>query len=108
MIHANPKLEFASYPVASKGFHEFLQVLEQEVIRFGKPVLLVHGDSYYFRYDKPLLNRNTQKRIENFIRLEAFGASDIHWTRVTVNTKDPYIFQIRQELIKANFEKHSN
>ena len=108
MIHANPKLELASDPVATKGFHEFLEVLEQEVIRFGKPVLLVHGDSHYFRYDKPLVNRNTQKRIENFTRLEAFGASDIHWTRVTVNAKDPNIFQIRQELIKANFEKHSN
>ena len=32
----------------------FLQALEQEVVRFGRPVALAHGDSHYFRVDKPL------------------------------------------------------
>ena len=106
MVHANPRLENAADPEAGKGFYAFLEILEQEVVHFGKPVLLVHGDSHYFRYDKPLLNRKTQKRLENFTRLEAFGASDVHWVRVLVNVKDPNVFSIRQELVKANFERH--
>src|SRR5262245_36599942 len=36
------------------GFEEFLKVLEEETVRFGKPVVLAHGDSHYFRVDKPL------------------------------------------------------
>lgn len=105
MIHANPKLESAANAAESKGFYDFLAVLEEEVIRFGKPVVLAHGDSHYFRYDKPLVNRKTKKRIENFTRLEAFGASDIHWVRVLVNAKDPNVFNIKQQLVKANFER---
>ncbi len=106
MIHANPHLEQAADPDGSYGIFDFLQTLEQEVIRFGKPVILAHGDSHYFRYDKPLLNRKTGKRLENFTRLEAFGASDIHWVRVKVNGKDPNVFSIRQELVARNFETH--
>lgn len=105
MIHANPKLESAAREDQSKGFYDFLSVLEEEVIRFGKPVVLAHGDSHYFRYDKPLVNRKTKKRIENFTRLEAFGSGDIHWVRVLVNAKDPNVFNIKQQLVKANFER---
>lgn len=106
MIHANPRLEQAYDEEATGGFYPFLKALEEEVIKFGKPVLFAHGDSHYFRYDKPLVNRETRRRLENFTRIENFGASDVHWVRVSVNVKDPNVFQIRQELIPANFEKH--
>lgn len=106
MIHANPKLEKAADPKATPGFYDFLAALEKEVIRFGKPVLLAHGDSHYFRYDKPLVNRKNKRRIENFTRLESFGARDVHWVRVIVNPKDPNIFQIRQEIVDDNLEQH--
>ena len=35
---------------------------------FARPVLLVHGDSHYFRIDKPLLDA-AGNRIESFTRL---------------------------------------
>ncbi len=38
------------------GFHDFLVALRAQVIAFGKPVAYVHGDSHYFRVDKPLLD----------------------------------------------------
>ena len=106
MIHANPKLEKAGDKEATKGFYDFLEALEKAVVNFGKPVVLAHGDSHYFRYDKPLISQKSERRIENFTRLECFGASDIHWVRVVVNPKDPNLFQIRQELVEANFENH--
>ncbi len=106
MIHANPQFNLGLDETKNPGFAQFLDILEQEVIAYGKPVILAHGDSHYFRYDKPLVNRNTGRRIENFTRIEAFGASDIHWVRVEVNPKDPNLFNIRQELVKANFENH--
>ncbi len=38
------------------GFQEFLLALRAEVISFVKPVSYVHGDSHYFRLDKPFLD----------------------------------------------------
>src|SRR5262245_52249609 len=38
------------------GFHDFLAALRDQVIAFEKPVAYVHGDSHYFRIDKPFLN----------------------------------------------------
>ena len=54
------------------GFHDFLAALRAQVIAFGKPVAYVHGDSHYFRVDKPLLD-STGKRVTNFTRVETFG-----------------------------------
>src|SRR5205085_8914849 len=47
------------------GFHDFLVALRAEVISFRKPVAFVHGDSHYFRVDKPFLDA-LGRRLENF------------------------------------------
>ena len=106
MIHANPGFDQRGDSAMQVGFGPFLDALEREVISFQKPVLLAHGDSHYFRYDKPLLNSRTRRRIENFTRIEAFGDRDIHWVLVGVDSEDPNVFTIRQELIPANLESH--
>ncbi len=54
------------------GFQEFLLALRDEVIAFRKPVAYVHGDSHYFRIDKPFQDALGQ-RLENFTRVETFG-----------------------------------
>ena len=38
------------------GYEAFLLALRDEVIAFGSPVAYIHGDSHYFRIDKPLLD----------------------------------------------------
>src|SRR5215470_1954797 len=38
------------------GFQAFLLALRDQVIAFKKPVAYVHGDSHYFRVDKPFLD----------------------------------------------------
>jgi hypothetical protein len=66
------------------GFQSFLVRLRDQVINFRKPVVLVYGDSHYFRIDKPLLDP-VGKRVENFTRLETFGdnaingVNDVQW-----------------------------
>jgi hypothetical protein len=47
------------------GFHDFLIALRDQVVAFSRPVAYVHGDSHYFRVDKPFLNAKGQ-RLENF------------------------------------------
>ncbi len=104
MIHANPGFPD---PAAMQAFLPFLAALEEETIRFGRPVLLAHGDSHYFRIDKPLVGTQSRRRIENFTRVEVFGAGDVHWLRVTVNPQDVNVFTIRQEIVAANLIQHT-
>jgi len=75
------------------GFTDVRTVLEKETIAFGKPVVLVHGDSHFFRTDKPLPARvpgtPILPSIENFSRLETFGSPNHHWVEVSVDPNDP-------------------
>jgi hypothetical protein len=46
------------------GFQAFLVALREEVVTFPRPVAYVHGDSHYFRVDRPLLD-TAGRRLEN-------------------------------------------
>ena len=71
---------------------EFLTALRAEVIAFRKPVAYVHGDSHYFRVDKPFLD-SAGRRLENFTRVETFGNNqangnnDVQWLKVVVDVR---------------------
>lgn len=99
MVHANPGLEFSGAP-SRLGFEKFLSQLEKRVEAFGKPVVLAHGDSHYFRIDKPKLDQVAF--LPNFTRVETFGASRVHWIRVTVNPQTKQVFSFEEEIIAGN------
>jgi hypothetical protein len=88
------------------AFNDVLDVLEEETVAFGKPVVLIHGDTHYFRIDKPLVSRASGRRIENFTRLETFGQPDHHWVQVFIEPNDPNLFAFRQRLVAANLVQH--
>ena len=73
------------------GYVDFLTELRDAVIDFAKPVAYVHGDSHYFRVDKPFLDASG-RRLENFTRVETFGDNqgngnnDVHWLKVLVDS----------------------
>ena len=91
----------------STGFDEFLEVLEEHTLEFGKPVVYVHGDTHTFRIDKPLVRSPDGKRfIENFTRVETFGFPNTHWVRVTIDPSDSNVFRFRQEIVDKNRVKN--
>jgi hypothetical protein len=100
VIQANPGFELA--PSARTGFNDFLTALEAETITFGRPVVLVHGDSHYFRIDKPMIGTRSRRRVENFTRVETFGENDNHWLHVTVEPTSPNVFLFDQRIVAAN------
>ena len=100
VIQANPGFELA--PSARTGFNDFLTALEAETITFGGPVVLVHGDSHYFRIDKPMIGTRSRRRVENFTRVETFGENDNHWLHVTVEPTSPNVFLFDQRIVAAN------
>ena len=86
------------------GFTGFKEALRRETIGFGKPVVLVHGDSHYFRIDKPLLAEEgaEKSRVLNFTRVETFGSPHVHWVEATVDTRDEEVFSFAPKLVEKN------
>lgn len=97
---------------APDGYHDFLVALRDEVIAFRRPVAYVHGDSHYFRVDKPFLDAKG-RRLENFTRVETFGdnvfsadpASDdnnVHWVKVFVDPRSREVFSYQVQIVPGN------
>ena len=99
---ANPG--FDQRPEENARFQPLLDALQEHAIAFEKPVVLVHGDSHYFRIDKPLpVGPDFEcTAIANFTRVETFGQPNHHWLRVTVDSDDPSVFTFRQRIVEAN------
>jgi hypothetical protein len=104
IIQANPNFELAA--AQRTGFNDFLAALEAETLAFGKPVVLVHGDSHYFRIDKPMRAVQSGRRVERFTRVETFGELDNHWLHVTVDPTNPNVFVFDQRIVAANLIQH--
>ena len=89
------------------GFQSFLVALRNDTIAFQKPVVLVYGDSHYFRIDKPLLDAQG-RRLENFTRVETFGdnaangLNDVHWVKVLVDPSSRDVFAFQPQIVPAN------
>jgi hypothetical protein len=47
---------------------------EEEAERFGRPVLIAHGDEHTYRIDHPLWRSATNRPLENVTRLEVPGS----------------------------------
>ena len=97
----------AQSPGLPDGFIDFLTVLREEVTAFRKPVAYVHGDSHYFRVDKPFLDI-LGRRLENFTRVETFGDNqangnnDVQWLKVVVSPRSREVFTYQPQIVPAN------
>jgi hypothetical protein len=89
------------------GFQEFLVALRDEVIAFRRPVAYVHGDSHYFRVDRPFQD-SLGRRLENFTRVETFGdnqangTNDVNWLKVRVDPRSREVFSYQAQIVPAN------
>jgi len=104
-MQANPRFDLPAADPERQGFNKVLDRITQQAIAFGKPVLLAHGDSHYFRVDKPLAGPaqpSGSQMLENVTRVENFGAQNVHWVEVFVNPRDPNVFRVEPRIVKAN------
>jgi hypothetical protein len=106
VIQANPHYDLPRTNQNRLGFNEFLDALEVETVAFGRPVVLVHGDTHYFRIDQPMVSSRSRRRVECFTRVETFGNPDAHWVRATVDPRDPALFRFQPEYVRENFVDH--
>lgn len=89
-IQANPRFEpsFWRPTTAADGYAAFRQDLLAHTQAFGKPVILIHGDTHRYRVDQPLVDPATQNPVARFTRIESFGSPAVDWIRVTVDPAD--------------------
>jgi hypothetical protein len=100
----------SSTPAAQEfdGFKDFLVAMRAQVVAFRRPVTYVHGDSHYFRIDKPLMDPTGNIRLHNFTRLETFGdhaeggSTDVQWVKVLVDPDSREVFTYQPQIIPAN------
>ena len=98
-VHASMGLDRTPKP-DPPYFKVLLDALREETERFGRPVVLAHGDSHYFRIDKPLRRNRDGRRLWNFTRVETFGASDVNWIEVKVDPASANVFSFEQRIVK--------
>lgn len=72
----------------NSAYAEILAALVDEAQRFSGQVLVVHGDTHWFRYDKPLIDPRSGNTVANVRRLEVYGSPFLSWLRVTVRIEN--------------------
>jgi hypothetical protein len=84
---------------AFDGYTSFLDKLVEEARSYAGQVLIVHGDTHYFKVDKPLIDQ--AHPIPNITRLQTFGSPNANWVRVDVDPASRDVFVIRQMIVPA-------
>ena len=80
------------------GYRNFMAQLAKETEQFAGQVLFVHGDTHYFKLDKPLYSPT--KMLPNFTRLQTFGSPSLHWVKVHVDVKSASVFRVEPVIVK--------
>ena len=90
-----------SNPHDGDAFPDYVNALRTETMAFSGQVALVHGDSHYFKIDKPLNGPNGGV-LANFTRVETFGARNTHWVSATIDPNDPNLFVFEPRIVAGN------
>ena len=75
--------------------------------RFPSRSCWSHGDSHYFRVDKPLLDAQG-RRVENFTRVETpgdnpqSGNNDVQWVKALVEPRSREVFSFQPQVVPDN------
>jgi hypothetical protein len=70
------------------GYRAILAALAEEAQRYEGAVLVVHGDTHWYRFDQPLVDERSGKKIGNVTRLEVHGSPFVNWVHVTVSVEN--------------------
>lgn len=87
-----------SLALSVSGYRNFIEKLVAATEQFNGQVLLVHGDTHFFKLDKPLYSPT--RLLPNLTRLQTFGSPSIHWVHVSVDTQRPEVFTVRPVIVK--------
>jgi len=85
------------------GYAAFLDAMIAETSAFAGQVVLAHGDTHFFKIDKPL--PDATHMLTNFTRVQTFGSPNIHWIKVNVDAASRNVFSFHPMIVAANAQK---
>jgi hypothetical protein len=85
------------------AFPDYITALANVSLGFSGQVALVHGDSHYFKIDKPL-NGPQGGVVANFTRIETFGSRNTHWVSATIDASNPNVFVFEPRIVALNVD----
>ena len=80
------------------GYRYFMAQVVKQTEGFKGQVLLVHGDTHFFKMDKPLYSPT--KLLPNLTRVQTFGSPSLHWVKVTVDPTSEQVFTVHPVVVK--------
>jgi len=80
-------------PEERTGFAELEQAIATRAAAFGRPVLLLQGDSHRFKVDRPL------PAAPNVTRVVVEGETVSEWLRVAIAPRTPEVFTLTRETV---------
>lgn len=80
------------------GYRNFMAKVVKETENFKGQVLFVHGDTHFFKVDKPLYSPT--KLLPNLTRLQTFGSPSLHWVKVTVDPANEALFSVQPVIVR--------
>ena len=93
-IQANPDFEARTRRGAGvgDGFEAFREALRAHALRFGKPILFVHGDTHLYQQDRPL--DDPAKPSGNLFRVVVPGSPQVRWLKAGISRDRNEVFAI--------------
>ena len=80
------------------GYRNFMAQLVKQTEKFSGQVMLVHGDTHFFKMDKPLYSPT--KLLPNLTRVQTFGSPILHWVKVTVDPASENLFLVQPVIVR--------
>lgn len=80
------------------GYRNFIAQVVKQAEQYSGQVLLVHGDTHFFKVDKPL--HSPTRLLPNLTRVQTFGSPSLHWVKVGVDPSSPSVFQVEPVIVR--------
>lgn len=101
-FHANPAFADHADGTPRPRYRALLDRLAIGAATYGRPVLLIHGDTHRYRTDQPLHDPRNGAALGNVTRLETHGSPWLGWTLVKVapGATQPFSFETRPQWLE--------
>ena len=118
VAQADPGFDVPETPVDERsepsysGYTRFIETVADETQKYAGQVVYVHGDTHFFKVDKPLaidpavkpgankyVAGDNAKAIANFTRIQTFGSANVQWVKVTVDPTSRNLFVIEPMIV---------
>eukprot|EP01025_Chloroclados_australasicus_P024038 TRINITY_DN24200_c0_g1_i1.p1 TRINITY_DN24200_c0_g1~~TRINITY_DN24200_c0_g1_i1.p1 ORF type:complete len:969 (-),score=98.12 TRINITY_DN24200_c0_g1_i1:553-3459(-) len=97
------------------GFLDAIDIIRNETLDFGNPVVFVHSDDQQFTVDKPFNQAPYVEdtydgflmQVDNLWRLQLPGLGQVWWVEIIIDPKHPDVFLFVPKLVRTNLFDHS-